>query len=214
MNLKSYLRGLGLGIIITALILGISNGSKKEMSDSEIKARARELGMTDTSEVLTENKDNAESSSAPSSSTSSPKKELQTTGTGSTGVTASTETKTSVETKTSAETKTSVDTKTSAETKTTTSGKTSSTETKTISDKKTSSREAKTSAVQKISIVSGDSSYSVASKLEKAGLVKSASEYDSYLCSNGYDKKIRTGTYDIQAGDTDDQIALKITSGQ
>ena len=182
MNLKSYLRGLGLGIIITALILGISNSSKKEMSDSEIKARARELGMTDTSEVLTENKDNAESSSAPSSSTSSSKKELQTTKTGSTGVTASTETKTSVEIKTSAETKTSVETK--------------------------------TSAVQKISIVSGDSSYSVASKLEKAGLVKSASEYDSYLCSNGYDKKIRTGTYDIQAGDTDAQIAEKITSGQ
>ena len=38
MNLKYYLRGLGVGIVVTALIMGISLGGKKEsLSDKEIK---------------------------------------------------------------------------------------------------------------------------------------------------------------------------------
>ena len=47
MKLKIYLRGLGIGIAVTALILGISYSNKKEMSDAEIIARAKELGMVE-----------------------------------------------------------------------------------------------------------------------------------------------------------------------
>lgn len=55
MNLKSYLRGAGIGIIITALILMVSGGHKSHaMTDEEIMARARDLGMTGGNEVLTE----------------------------------------------------------------------------------------------------------------------------------------------------------------
>lgn len=44
MKLKYYMRGLGVGILITTIILSI--GSKKEkLSDIEIKEKARELGM-------------------------------------------------------------------------------------------------------------------------------------------------------------------------
>ena len=47
MKLRPYLRGLGIGIIVTAIILHFSlktaNGAP--MTDSEIKARAAELGM-------------------------------------------------------------------------------------------------------------------------------------------------------------------------
>ena len=64
---------------------------------------------------------------------------------------------------------------------------------------------------QTITIVAGDSSYSVAQKLEKAGLVESAAEYDSYLCANGYDRKIRTGTFTVTDGDSKEQIANAIT---
>ena len=52
MNLKYYLRGLGFGIIVTALVMGFS-GSRDKMSDAEIRSRAEALGMTDTSDVLT-----------------------------------------------------------------------------------------------------------------------------------------------------------------
>ena len=47
MKWKYQLRGLGFGIIISALIMGIFNHSK-EMTDEEIKQKARELGMSET----------------------------------------------------------------------------------------------------------------------------------------------------------------------
>ena len=53
MNLKSYLRGLGIGVVVTALIMGIVTGRKKEtLSNEEIKERARALGMIEESQVL------------------------------------------------------------------------------------------------------------------------------------------------------------------
>lgn len=46
MKLKYYLRGLGIGIIITTIILSIASGKdSKSLSDEEIIARASELGM-------------------------------------------------------------------------------------------------------------------------------------------------------------------------
>ena len=46
MNLKYYLRGLGLGIIVTAIILAVGiQGKKESISDEEVVARAKELGM-------------------------------------------------------------------------------------------------------------------------------------------------------------------------
>lgn len=46
MKLKYYLRGLGIGIIITTIIFSIVSGKdSKSMSDEEVVARASELGM-------------------------------------------------------------------------------------------------------------------------------------------------------------------------
>ena len=53
MNFRSYLRGAGIGLIVAALVLSFSGGNKSHaMTDDEIKSRARELGMTDSKEVL------------------------------------------------------------------------------------------------------------------------------------------------------------------
>lgn len=50
MKLKSYLRGLGLGMIVTTLILVLAfQARNKEMTDEEVIARAHELGMVETS---------------------------------------------------------------------------------------------------------------------------------------------------------------------
>ncbi len=55
MNLRSYLRGGGLGLLTAALVLSFSGTNKtKAMTDDEVKARALELGMTDGNEVLSE----------------------------------------------------------------------------------------------------------------------------------------------------------------
>lgn len=53
MKLKYYLRGLGIGIIITTIILMIANsGYTKELTDEEIIARAERLGMVMKEEPL------------------------------------------------------------------------------------------------------------------------------------------------------------------
>lgn len=48
MKRKYYLRGLGTGILVTALILIIASGQKETMTDEEVKARAKELGMVES----------------------------------------------------------------------------------------------------------------------------------------------------------------------
>lgn len=52
MKLKYYLRGLGIGIIVTVIIMLIaSSGKNKEMTEEEIIAHAEELGMVMKEEV-------------------------------------------------------------------------------------------------------------------------------------------------------------------
>lgn len=51
--------------------------------------------------------------------------------------------------------------------------------------------------VVRIKIVGGDDSGTVARKLQTAGLVDNASEFDAYLMQHGYDKKIAVGEKEI-----------------
>ena len=66
--------------------------------------------------------------------------------------------------------------------------------------------------VVKIKIVSGDDSGTVARKLQTAGLVDNASEFDAYLMQHGYDKKIAVGEKEISIDATWMEIAEKISS--
>jgi len=54
LNLKYYLRGLGIGIAVTTLVVGfaLNNSSSADISDSEIIARAEALGMVMEDKVL------------------------------------------------------------------------------------------------------------------------------------------------------------------
>ncbi len=53
MKLNYYMRGLGIGIVVTALLMGIaSSGKKEQMTDEEIRQRATEMGMVDGNIVL------------------------------------------------------------------------------------------------------------------------------------------------------------------
>ena len=222
MNLKSYLSGLGLGIIVTALILSIAGG-KKEMSDDEIMSRAQELGMTDTAEVLTKETDStsakvAGTTAAKTASTTSVTSTEKAKTAASVTSTEKAKTATSVTSTEKARTATSSSSTEKAKTAKTTATSSSSTQVSSTSSQKkvstSSQKETEAGTVgktQTITIVAGDSSYSVAQKLEKAGLVESAAEYDSYLCANGYDRKIRTGTFTVTDGDSKEQIANAIT---
>ena len=61
MKLKYYLRGMGIGIIVTTIILTISFSQREvEISDAEVIARASELGMVMQDEVEPEQIETAE----------------------------------------------------------------------------------------------------------------------------------------------------------
>ena len=61
-----------------------------------------------------------------------------------------------------------------------------------------------------LTIVSGDTSYSVAKKLYELGVVPSVEQTDRFLCANGYDRTIRTGVYTIAPEETLESVAKRI----
>ena len=72
MKLKYYLRGMGIGIILTAIVMGFALGGRKAaLSDAEVIKRAKALGMTEaTAEVLTQTQSENSEAGKDDSSTS------------------------------------------------------------------------------------------------------------------------------------------------
>lgn len=190
MKLKIYLRGLGIGIVVTALVLGISGG-KSEMSDAEVIARAKKLGMV---EGETESGKLSESFGAEKIETEEySTEEMQTLESESVTQTESEEETFGQE----------------------------------ISQQSDAPKE--TEAVEKpgaddvvkvpeqtvkVTIVSGDDSAAASRRIFEAGLVESATELDKYLCSNGYSKKVVSGTYEIPVDSDNETIAKIITKNR
>lgn len=234
MEKKYYFRGLGLGIIVTAVIMGIalSDGGKKEkMTDAEVIARAKELGMIEDSTLLeaaeAENAEDGqeEAETPPAQKETAVKKDI-----------AVAKEKEEAEKKAEAEQKPepvpeeetpvegAPESLEERENKAangnqseTDTGKKHSTDTNEMTkpdeDGEKTEKKASTEAVKSVTITSGDGSYTVAKKLADAGAVSSANAYDNFLCANGYDKKLRPGTFKIPAGASDEEIA-KIVTGQ
>ncbi len=64
----------------------------------------------------------------------------------------------------------------------------------------------------RITISRGDDSGTISRKLYNAGLIENADEYDAFLMQHGYDKKLSTGTKNINASDSWQEIAEKLTT--
>lgn len=199
MNLKYYLRGLGVGIVVTALIMGISLGGKKEsLSNEEIKARARELGMVEAGTTLAdeltgadelpemeEQQDPAEPSPAMQQET--PQPENQSSEPDQTQEPAGEDLE-------------------SEDPESGTPGSEDPEEEALESeDPEATSTENKERITVEVS--KGEGSFTVCKRLEGAGLIASAANFDTFLCENGYDKRIRTGTFQIPADADPEQIA-------
>ena len=78
MKLKYYLRGLGMGILVTAIILIISHHTRNHMTDADIIKRAEELGMVMEKDTLFDEEntsDKEEITTKPSQSEESTTKE-------------------------------------------------------------------------------------------------------------------------------------------
>ncbi len=62
-----------------------------------------------------------------------------------------------------------------------------------------------------LTIHSGESSVSVSKSLQQLGLVEDAGVYDQYLCDNGYSRRIAVGSFEIPVGAGKEEIAKIIT---
>ncbi|MCL2052011.1 MAG: hypothetical protein FWG91_09850 [Lachnospiraceae bacterium] len=62
-----------------------------------------------------------------------------------------------------------------------------------------------------IRVNSGDDSFRISSRLYEAGLVESASDYNQYLMDNGYSRRLRVGNHLIPPGADHETIALILT---
>ncbi|MCR4599615.1 MAG: hypothetical protein K5678_11330, partial [Acetatifactor sp.] len=63
-------------------------------------------------------------------------------------------------------------------------------------------------------IKKGYSSWTVAKILAADGIVEDAKAFDTYLCRNGYDKRISVGTFFIAEGSDEETIAKLITNSK
>ena len=202
MNVKTYLKGIGVGIIVTSLILIIAGNMNKGMSDADVIKRAKELGMVEASAEnqstetvaanVEEKKENSETDIKENSA--------------ETSTVDTSEDKTSVENK-------AVDNK-KDDTASNTLEDTKPEEANVSEDKATETSESnatdKTDAGSDITAVSGEkvkvevksgmSSESVSLAVKNAGLVEDDTEFNKYLCENGYDKRLRVGSFDIPSG--------------
>lgn len=206
MNLKYYLRGLGLGIIVTAVIMGIAAGRNKEsLSDAEIKERAKELGMVEQSGVLSELEGGTEAEAGSPLKTKTPAED-----TAASPAAAQTALP-SAEPKASEMPKNSEAPKNSPTPVSTTAPAASPKPVSSPTPKHTASPQQEASSTVSIEIKSGESSTTVCRKLEEAGLIASAADFDVFLYQHGYDKKMKVGVHEIPVGAEPETIAELLT---
>lgn len=215
MKLRYYLRGLGIGILVTVAILSLTGGREATLTDAQIRERALELGMVDSDSLVLseirkddpkderqENMEDGETKQAADMETQEPENT-------ETQEPENTETEPVEESTEKSEEKTTEQftdpyvEEPSEEWSTQTTPEDSQEDT-------WPSIEKDFGAVS-FEIRSGAGSYSVSRELEEAGLVADAKAFDNYLCNSGYSKAIRVGTYEIVPGTDEEEIAKIIT---
>jgi hypothetical protein len=243
------MRGLGIGIVVTAILMGIALPTRKEsLSDEEIRQRALAMGMVEENGVLADDlgkedenetaaEDTQENTVSENDETTVPETdtaEVETTEEKEAAATAADAEK--------AEAKATAADAEKAEAKAT-AADAEKAEAKTTADKSQDTKVQKENAIEEtveviqneetdeteaantaeasnpqtahvsavITIQSGDGSRTAAYKLQGAGVIDDIAEFDSFLCRNGYDKKLATGDHEITAGASWEEIAKELT---
>ena len=184
MKLKYYLRGLGIGVIVTTIIMAIALSRKSEaLTDAQIKERAAELGMVEEN-LLKENNNVTASEDALTPGTQD-----------------------AVDPAGNDEQLTS-----SSTTELTTTTTTTQSTTTTRATQAPVREDADDGTYITIEIGASDWSNHVASKLAAAGLVESAADFDEYLIRNGYETIIASGTHRFKVGSTYEELARELVN--
>lgn len=183
MKLKYYLRGLGIGIVVTAVILTIANHLGNKMSDEDIIKRAAKLGMVMKEDESLFPPTEPETTTPEPTSPSPTEQET-------TAVKPAEPETTTPEPTTPVPTEPETTTPVSAEPQT--SGVVIHTAT--------------------ITVTSGMYSEAVSQRLEEAGIVKNWREFNEYLTSNGYAERLQTGTHSFNSEMDFNEIAEILVS--
>lgn len=187
MKLKYYLRGLGIGILVTALIMGFTTRDSRPLTDAEIKAVAAELGMVES--------DSLRLADLQQDQTAEPAKEPEPTpeATPESSGEPAKESETTPEPEAIPEV------------------------TPELTEEPETASEAATETTQEsgtdisVTVSAGSGSRTVCNRLEEAGVITDAAEFDKYLCDQGYSKRICVGTFEIPADASWEEIAKIIT---
>lgn len=211
MKIRYFLRGLGVGIIFSAVLMSLYVGNKK-MSNEEIKKEAMKLGMVEKEPAL-EVLEKAEATA-----TAKPTKKADATATPE-ATKEQTEKATTKPEATQSEKVEMVTQKTKAAVtqapkvtqsvveKTTTASTKVPKATKAVVTKKP---EKQTSYVN-VEISAGMWSDEIARKFQSMGIVDDADKFDDYLSENGYESNIKVGSYSVPKGASYDTVAKIIT---
>ena len=192
MKLKYYLRGLGIGVFVSVIIMTVAFGNRKPMTDEEIKARAKELGMIENSVLADMNKEDVQDTE----DIKEPENTQDTEDIKEPENTQDTE-----DTKEPDDTQDTEDTKEPDDTQ----------DTEDEEDQKPQTPENPNEGTITITVVGGDNSWTVSKRMEEAGLIESAKDFDTHLCRYGYDKKISVGSYKIPVTATHEEMAKILT---
>lgn len=202
MKLKYYLRGLGIGILVTTVILSLAGVGRKNMTDEEVVKRAKELGMVEStllSDLPDQTKTDEVRPTEPEISlqpeTSEPEAGPEPEESASTPETPVAPEETPVDPE---------ETPVAPE-------ETSVAPEETPVSPEDGNPDIPAGETVTLVIGRGESSTTVSKNLKKAGIVEDAAAFDRFLCNNGYDKKIITGTYEIPYGASEEEIAKIIT---
>ena len=202
MKLKYYLRGLGIGILVTTVILSLAGVGRKNMTDEEVVKRAKELGMVEStllSDLPDQTKTDEVRPTEPEISlqpeTSEPEAGPESEESASTPETPEAPEETPVAPEETPEAP--KETPVAPE--------------ETPVSPEDGNPDIPAGETVTLVIGRGESSTTVSKNLKKAGIVEDAAAFDRFLCNNGYDKKIITGTYEIPYGASEEEIAKIIT---
>jgi hypothetical protein len=207
MKLKYYMRGLGIGIILTTLIFTI-RGNKEELSNDEIISRAMELGMVmqenqKANDVLSKMNQDVTMTPEPTAAA----QPSLTPGPGATSEPSVTAGPTQTPEPTKIAEATEVPEISEAPKPTDIPIPTKSPETTVLPDEPKTTKEVNIV----FTIQGGMSSGKVSKLLYQLGLVDDADKFNKYIVKVGKEDVIRVGTYKLRVGASYDDIVNTIT---
>ena len=235
MKLRYYLRGLGIGMLVAALVLILSGNTGGKMSDEAVRRRAAELGMVEKDKTVLEDVSGGRNSVEDEEAAAGPKPQTEesvTVSENAPGVQAAESDEAPEEEDAGVRSQDGGEDESAPSEPESEEGKQSAVQEETAEQSDTQKETAQEieQRAQEVaqrghevaensppeSIVTfvvqhGDSSISVARRAQELGLVASAADFDMFLCQNGYDKRISVGSYEITVGASEKEIADKIT---